>query len=82
LNDCDEDEEMPPLLSSHPIFRFEDDHIPIIKDGEQGGRNIVAFKGTEVYVAVGSQVRYAQLREWYTLDETSADETYYQVRAF
>jgi len=66
-------------LSSHPIFRFEDDDIPLIKDAEQKRRNIVTFKGTEVYVAVGSKIRYAELREWYALDERSEDEKYYHV---
>jgi hypothetical protein len=68
-----------PELSSHRIFKFDDDEIPIIKDLEQGRRNVVAFKGTEVYVAVGSAVRYAELREWYAMEDVSEDEKYYQV---
>jgi hypothetical protein len=43
-------------------------------------RNVVAFKGTEVYVAVGSTVRCAELREWYAMDsESEDDKSYYQV---
>ena len=69
-----------PSLSSHPIFKFDDGPLPIYKDLEEGRRNIIAFKGTEVYVAVGSTVRYAELREWYAMDEVEQDEEYYQVR--
>ena len=67
---------MPPL-SAHPIFRINDG--PAAPNVENIRRNTVAFKGTEVYVAVGSTVRYAELREWFAMDDESQDKTYYQV---
>jgi hypothetical protein len=63
-------------LSSHPIFLF--DASSQVSKGTTR-RNIIAFKGTEVYVAVGSTVRYAELREWYVLDGEAVDKNYYQV---
>ena len=67
---------MPPL-SAHPIFRINDGPASETKDNIR--RNTVAFKGTEVYVAVGSTVRYAELREWFAANEESQDKTHYQV---
>ena len=67
-----------PSLSSHPIFRIERDRYRHLNQSVR--RNIVAFKGTEVYVAVGSIVRYAELREWHALDSPPEDDDqYYQV---
>ena len=67
---------MPPL-STHPIFRINDG--PAVPNAENNRRNTVAFKGTEVYVAVGSTVRYAELREWFAMGEETQDRTPYQV---
>lgn len=67
-----------PSLSSHPIFLF--DSTTNIFEGTTR-RNVVAFKGTEVYVAVGSTVRYADLREWFALDDGPSDKKYYKVKA-
>jgi hypothetical protein len=65
-----------PSLSSHPIFLF-DTSSQVPKGATR--RNIIAFKGTEVYVAVGSTVRYAELREWYAMDDEPVDKNYHQV---
>ena len=67
---------MPPL-SSHPIFRIDTGSFDALEG--KGRRNVVSFKGTEVYVAVGSTVRYAELREWYAMDGEPEDGSYYQV---
>ena len=66
-----------PSLSSHPCFQVNDGLSFQQKNPVR--RNIVAFKGTEVYVAVGSTVRYAELREWYARDKEPEDESLYQV---
>lgn len=69
-----------PFLSFHPIFQIEENAFPSLKRNVR--RNIVAFKGTEVYIAVGSEVRCAELRKWYAMDEEQkGDETYFQVFA-
>jgi len=67
---------MPPL-SAHPIFQINDG--PAAPNSETIRRNTVSFKGTEVYVAVGSTVRYAELREWFALEDDAQDKTHYQV---
>jgi hypothetical protein len=66
-----------PSLSSHPIFLFESSEANVSKGTAR--RNVVAFKGTEVYVAVGSTVRYADLREWFALEDGPGDKKYYKV---
>ena len=66
-----------PSLSSHPIFKIDKGVYRSFK--KDARRNVVAFKGTEVYVAVGSRVRCAELREWYAMDEEPQDGTHYQV---
>jgi hypothetical protein len=67
-------------LSSHPIFQIERDAFPSLKRNVR--RNIVAFKGTEVYIAVGSEVRCAELREWYAMDgEQKDDKTHFKVHS-
>jgi hypothetical protein len=68
-----------PSLSSHPIFHVDDGLS--FQQNEKVRRNIVAFKGTEVYVAVGSTVRYAELREWYAMESQPKDDNLYQVRS-
>jgi len=66
-----------PSLASHPIFRIDDDAFSSLKGT---GCNVLAFKGTQVYVAVGSTVRFAELREWFAMDTEPQDEKqYYQV---
>jgi len=67
---------MMPSLSSHPIFQIEQTEYSHFK--EDSRRNVVAFKGTEVYVAVGSTVRCAELRDD-SLGEDSTDKKPYQV---
>src|SRR5271154_2127312 len=68
-----------PSLSQHPIFSVPSETYYSLKRTTR--RNVVAFKGTEVYVAVGSTVRCAELREWYAMDsESEDDKSYYQVR--
>ena len=64
-------------LAAHPIFRISDG--PASPNLGHIRRNTVAFKGTEVYVAVGSTVRYAELREWFAMDEETQDRAHYQV---
>ena len=65
--------------SSHPIFNVPNRTYSSLKGTTR--RNVIAFKGTEVYVAVGSTVRCAELREWYAMDtEFEDDKSYYQVR--
>ena len=66
-----------PSLSSHPIFQIENKQYAVFKKDLR--RNVVAFQGTEVYVAVGSTVRCAELREWYA-NEDQRDKKPYQVR--
>ena len=66
-------------LSSHPIFHVDDGLS--FQQKEKARQNIVAFKGTEVYVAVGSTVRYAQLREWYAVESQPQDDDLYQVES-
>ena len=61
-----------PSLSAHPIFQIEREAYESIKQTTR--RNVVAFKGTEAYVAVGSTVRYAELREWFALDSQLEDD--------
>lgn len=67
-----------PSLSSHPIFQIDKtEYDSFQKDAR---RNVVAFKGTEVYVAVDSTVRCAELREWYAMeDDEVQDDKCYQV---
>ena len=65
-----------PSPSSHPIFLFDSPKSNVPKNPR---RNIVAFKGTEVYIAEGSTVRYADLLEWYALEDGPQDQKYYQV---
>jgi hypothetical protein len=68
---------MPPL-SSHPIFKVRNEALGSFKQNRR--RNIVAFKGTEVYIALGSTVLCAELRDWYAMDgEPKDDKKYYQV---
>src|SRR5277367_2186574 len=67
-----------PSLSLHPIFKVPSETYSSLK--RTARRNVVAFKGTEVYVAVASTVRCAELREWYAMDtEPEMDKSYYQV---
>ena len=66
-----------PSLSSHPIFQVDIRELNISK--KSGRRNVIAFKDSEVYVAVGSTIRYAELREWYALEGEPEDKPYYQV---
>jgi hypothetical protein len=69
-----------PSLSAHPIFRIGSESFNPFKATDR--RNIIAFKGTEVYVAVGSTVRYAELREWYAMEGDAEDgKNYYRVPA-
>ena len=67
-----------PALSSHPIFQIDKNQHESFQNDTR--RNVVAFKGTEVYVAVGSTVRCAELREWYAMEDEREDEKCYQVR--
>jgi hypothetical protein len=64
-------------LSAHPIFRINDG--PASETKNHCRRNTLAFKGTQVYVAVGSTVRYAELREWFAADTESQDKIHYQA---
>lgn len=64
-------------LASHPIFQTESDELKGFNATDR--RNVVAFKGTEVYIAVGSTIRYGELREWYAKDNHSDNMNYYQV---
>ena len=67
-----------PSLSSHPVFNTPNGTYSSLQNTAR--RNVVAFKGTEVYLAVGSAVRCADLREWYAMDtEPQDDKSYYQV---
>ena len=67
-----------PSLSQHPIFSVPNETYSSLKRTTR--RNVVAFKGTEVYVAIGSTVRCAEMREWYAMDSDSEDDkSYYQV---
>ena len=74
-NDREDGAKMP-SLSSHPIFQIEQIEYSHFK--EDSRRNVVAFKGTEVYVAVGSTVRCAELRDDSSGDD-STDKKPYQV---
>lgn len=65
-----------PSLSSHPIFQIVQTQYAHFKDDSR--RNAVAFKGTEVYVAVGSTVRCAELRDD-SPEEESKEKKPYQV---
>ena len=65
-----------PSLSSHPIFQIDKKEYKSFQKDTR--RNVVTFKGTEVYVAVGSIVRCAELREWYATEDEQ-DEKCYQV---
>ena len=65
------------VVLERPIFRISDG--PVSPELGQIRRNTVSFKGTEVYVAVGSTVRYAELREWFAMDEETQDRAHYQV---
>lgn len=66
-----------PSLSSHPIFRIDKGAYKSFNNDAR--RNVVAFKGTEVYVAVGPKVRCADLRGWYAMEEEPQDGIHYQV---
>ena len=66
-----------PSLSSHPILQIDKGTYKSFK--KDARRNVVAFKGTEVYVAVGPKVRCAELREWYAMEDEPHDGTHYQV---
>jgi hypothetical protein len=67
-----------PSLSQHPLFKVPSGTYSSLKRTTR--RNVVAFKGTEVYVAIGSTVRCAELRERDAMDsESEDDKSYYQV---
>jgi hypothetical protein len=70
---------MPPL-SDHPIFKISPEDISTQPDPSALlSKNILTFKHTEIYLAVGSTVRYADLRDWYVQDHASPDGPHYQV---
>jgi hypothetical protein len=66
-----------PSLSSHPIFQINKNQYKSFQKDTR--RNVVTFKGTEVYVAVGSTVRCAELREWHAMEDERQGEKCYQV---
>jgi hypothetical protein len=73
-------------LSHHPIFKTFPSEIRSGSSSKSDNNNtglapksILTFKGTEVYVALGSTVRYAELREWFVLEDASDDESHYQA---
>ena len=66
-----------PSLSSHPIFQID---VETLQSSQQNDRrNVVVLKDSEVYVAIGSTVRYAELRDWYALEGEPENKSYYQV---
>jgi hypothetical protein len=64
-------------LSSHLLFNIPAAAYAHFKDDSR--RNVVAFKGTEVSVAVGSTVRCAELRDDVTSAEGKDKKAAYQV---
>jgi hypothetical protein len=64
-------------LSSHPLFNIPPTAYAHFKDDSR--RNVVAFKGTEVSVAVGSTVRCAELRDDVVGEEAKDKKSAYQV---
>jgi hypothetical protein len=66
-----------PSLSSHPIFQID---VETLQSSQQNDRrNVVVLKDSEVYVAIGSTVRYAELRDWYAIEGEIENKSYYQV---
>jgi plastocyanin domain-containing protein len=66
-----------PSLSSHSIFQIDKKEYKSFQKDTR--RNVVTFKGTEVYVAVGSTVRCAELRQWHAMEDERQGEKCYQV---
>jgi hypothetical protein len=60
-------------LSAHPIFHLAADAFNT-ETQQDTGRNVVTFRGSQVFVAVGNSVRGAELREWNSSETTSESE--------